>query len=91
MTNPIREFIPTAPVQPQAPVIKPSYELKSSILGKVSTPIVIGVGEYKIQVPSAPKSNCKKCLGKGYIGIDNTNKKIFICQKCYPNTILTKK
>jgi len=87
----IREYIPK-PIQPNTqPQPKPTYELKSTAIGKIVPPSIIGVGEYKIQVPHAPKSNCKKCMGKGYIGIDNKNKKVFICQKCYPNMTLNKK
>jgi hypothetical protein len=90
MTNPVREYVPTQPKPSNQPQPQPVYELKSTVTGKVLPPTIIGVGEYKIQVPFAPKSNCKKCMGKGYLGIDSNNKKVFLCQKCYPNMTLKK-
>ena len=86
MTEPIKEYTP-APIQPnKSNIPKPSYELKSTLTGKIMPPIFIGQGDIKIQVPHVPKENCKKCRGKGYLGIDTKNKKIFVCHKCYPPT-----
>ena len=90
MSQPIREYIPAQPKPTNQPQPQPVYELKSTVTGKVLPPTIIGVGEYKIQVPFAPKSNCKKCMGKGYLGIDSNNKKVFLCQKCYPSMTLKK-
>jgi len=88
MSEPI-EYIPK-PAQPNQNVPKPVYELKSTAAGKIMPPLVIGTKDIKVNVPHAPKNNCKKCFGKGYIGVDNKQKKIFMCQKCYPNAKLNK-
>ena len=81
---PIKEYIPT-PANNTKPSAPPStYELQSSLTGKPVAPSIIGIGENRVQVPHPPKSNCKKCFGKGYNGIDHKNKKMFLCPKCYP-------
>lgn len=40
----------------------------------------------EFKVPFPPKSNCKKCYGRGYVGIIKVGKQqgIAICRKCYP-------
>lgn len=38
------------------------------------------------KVPYPPKAKCKKCFGRGYIGIVTVGEQqgICICKKCYP-------
>jgi hypothetical protein len=38
------------------------------------------------KVPYPPKSGCKKCYGRGYVGIQHVGKQpgILYCKKCYP-------
>jgi hypothetical protein len=36
------------------------------------------------RVPHLPKANCKKCLGRGYIGYETASGNIIPCRKCYP-------
>ena len=38
----------------------------------------------KFQVPYPPKSGCKKCYGRGYIGFDPKTNSTLPCKKCYP-------
>jgi len=80
MTEPIREYVPSQPPVNKTPAT-PTYELKSTVAGKIHPPTFIGLGELKAQVPYPPKSNCKKCMGKGHLGLDIKNKKIFLCHK----------
>ena len=40
--------------------------------------------EAQIKVPYAPKDNCKKCYGRGYIGFESVSGKVMPCRKCYP-------
>ena len=89
MSEPI-EYIPK-PVQPNTNVPKPTYELKNTTVGKILPSVVIGTKDIRVTVPKAPKSNCKKCYGKGFTGVDNKQKKIFMCPKCYPNAKLNSK
>jgi hypothetical protein len=91
------EYTPQAPKQPEPP--KPIYELKKDVTGKpppVRGPQTIPVVKYvkvdgkeqrqevKIQVPHAPKSNCKKCHGRGYIGFESKSGNFIPCVKCFP-------
>lgn len=65
-----------------------SYELKKDVTGKV-TPNrnrrTINVYGQEMRVPYPPKSNCKKCWGRGFIGIikDKEQDKVLMCDKCY--------
>jgi hypothetical protein len=40
----------------------------------------------EFKVPYPPKSNCKKCYGRGYIGFvnDGGDRRLNLCQKCFP-------
>lgn len=42
--------------------------------------------EVPFKVPYPPKTNCKKCYGRGYIGVQTIGeqKDILYCKKCYP-------
>ena len=89
MSNPI-EYIPK-PIQPPTQNIpKPQYELKSTLVGKILPPIYLNCKDIRVKVPHLPKSNCKKCMGKGHMGVDSKQKKIFMCPKCYPDCSLTR-
>lgn len=90
MSDPIKEYIPK-PEQTNQPQPTPTYELKSSASGKISPRLTITVAGNKIEIPYLPKSNCKKCMGKGYLGYDVKQSKVFMCLKCYPNIVLNKK
>lgn len=83
MPDTIREYIPVQNNH-KANTPQPSYELKASLAGKKAGPIIIGYGNIKCQVPHAPKSNCKKCYGKGHLGIVAKTNTIILCHKCYP-------
>lgn len=40
--------------------------------------------EAELKVPFAPKANCKKCYGRGYIGFKANTAEVIPCLKCYP-------
>lgn len=72
---------------------KPSYELTTDVTG---TPPASSIKSLKdkngqeVKLPYPPKSNCKKCYGKGFLGYNNKNGRLIICIKCFP-AILGKK
>jgi len=65
---------------------QPTYELVHDVTGKPSSQDirVLKINGEEIKVPHPPKVNCKKCYGKGYIGVDHNKKVVFMCHKCYP-------
>lgn len=87
------------PQQPQnAPTPPPQYELKKDVTGEpppIRGSIFIEVlipdknnkrSKVQVQVPHLPKTNCKNCYGKGYVGFETKSQKILFCHKCYkPN------
>jgi hypothetical protein len=66
---------------------KPIYELKRDITGKPSPRqskfILKDPLGQDIELPHPPKSNCKVCYGKGFVGMDKKTKRLFLCGKCY--------
>ena len=78
----------------------PAYELKKDITGKPPVkrgPQTLKAIRYEEQedgtekkleiefrVPFAPKSNCKHCYGRGYVGFDSRTDGILVCRKCFP-------
>jgi hypothetical protein len=77
------------PVQPK-PVAetKPEYTLVEDVT-KQAPPRrgiqVLSDGKGKqLRAPYPPKVNCKKCYGRGYIGIDTSTGELMPCRKCYP-------
>ncbi len=80
------EYTPPQPKQVEPP--KPVYELKTDITGKPPPkrgPVFIkDLKGNELRVPYTPKSNCKKCYGRGYIGSDPRTGGILICKHCYP-------
>lgn len=90
------EYTPQAPKQPEPP--KPTYVLVNDVTGKpppVRGPQTIKVVKYvevdgkqqrqevNMQVPYAPKANCKKCHGRGYIGFESKSGNVIPCVKCF--------
>lgn len=90
------EYTPQQPKQQPAP--KPEFVLVNDMTGKPPPkrgPQVMKaymqdesgsqvVKQFKVPFP--PKPNCKKCFGRGYIGIEakTGNQGILLCKKCYP-------
>ena len=76
----------TPPVTQQTPP-EPQYELKKDITGKAPEPRGLFVLKDKngveVKLPHPPKAKCKKCMGRGFVGTDAANGKLFICMKCY--------
>ena len=67
---------------------KPEYTLVKDVTGK--PPEKHGPQTLKdnrgneIRVPFAPKSKCKRCWGRGYVGWDALEGGLILCKKCYP-------
>lgn len=62
------------------------YVLETDVTGKPlvdRTTKTISVYGTELKVPHLPKSNCKKCYGRGFLGIVG-NEKVIMCNKCYP-------
>ena len=88
------EYIPQVPQQP-APAA-PVYELKKDVTGKPPEkrgPQILTAThndkdgkevKFQFKVPYPPKSSCKICYGRGYIGWDIKTGAVFPCRKCYP-------
>lgn len=79
------------PQQAQTPSSAPTpeYTLINDLSGKPPPRkgpynIIDHMGR-KFTMPHEPTANCKRCCGKGYVGIDTKSKKIIICHKCYKN------
>ncbi len=87
------EYTPPTPKDTEQ---KPTYELQKDVTGKpppkrgpqiLKVPIKNEKGEtilVEAKVPRLPKANCKKCFGRGYIGLDLRTSKPCMCNKCYP-------
>jgi hypothetical protein len=66
---------------------KVEYQLEKAVTGKVEkkVPVVLEDKEgNKIRAPWAPKANCKRCLGRGYMGMSTITNVLLPCRKCYP-------
>lgn len=86
------------PQQPKQNVPKSEYVLVEDVTGDpppVRGPQLITVVKQnekkeqvkvQIQVPFPPNKKCKKCYGRGYIGVDSRNGNVLACKKCYPPT-----
>jgi hypothetical protein len=67
---------------------KTEYELVQDVSGK---PLVdrsvktISVYGTTLNVPFLPESNCRKCFGRGFVGISN-KENVVMCPKCYSPT-----
>jgi hypothetical protein len=75
---------PAPPVQPTVP---PSYELKQDVTGeelpKRGPQVLKDLKGNELPVPFAPKPHCKKCYGRGYVGVDAIKGGLIACRKCY--------
>jgi hypothetical protein len=63
------------------------YTLKKTITGKVPDPedcILKDAFGNKLKAPSPPNKKCKRCFGRGFIGLDKHTKILIPCRKCYP-------
>ena len=38
----------------------------------------------EFKVPFPPNNKCKKCYGRGFIGINVKTNEVVICKRCYP-------
>ena len=66
---------------------KPSYVLVNDVTGKPPEsrkPLVVKAYGLELSLPYPPKSNCKRCNGRGHIGVNFFNKNLIACKKCYP-------
>lgn len=84
----VLDYIPkpqqsTSSPQPSAPI---EYALVEDVAGNISDryPIIKDGNGKEIRLPRPLNKNCKKCLGKGYLGMNTLTKKLIICHKCYP-------
>ena len=75
------------PPQPAAPAAPVQYQLETTVVGKpVPTgPTVLQDGNgNKLRAPWPPKKNCKRCYGRGFVGLDTQSNELIPCRKCYP-------
>ena len=66
---------------------KIEYELEKTVAGVVEKKIPVVLEDKdgnKLRAPWAPKKNCKKCFGRGFIGRDSETQELIPCRKCYP-------
>ena len=90
------EYTPQSPKKIEAPA--PQFVLVNDVTGKPplkrGPQILRAYSQDKngkqvviqFKVPYPPKSNCKKCLGRGYLGVivREDARDIVICKKCFP-------
>jgi hypothetical protein len=85
MPEKILTFEPPATVStPAAPV---QYEIEKTIAGKPvrNAPVVLQDSwGNKLRAPHPPKSGCKRCYGRGFVGTDVKTNEMIPCRKCYP-------
>jgi hypothetical protein len=78
----------TPPTAKAPEPLKPVYELTTDVTGKPppkrGPTIIKDLKGNAMKMPYAPKPNCKKCYGRGYIGTDPRTNAILLCKKCYP-------
>ena len=95
MNEVVSPIIYTPQQPPSQPPPQPQYELKHDVSGEappVRGPIFIEASipgpnnertKVRVQVPHLPKSGCKLCYGKGYVGFEIKSQKVMFCHKCY--------
>ncbi len=90
------EYTPQQPKQKEAP--KPEFVLVEDMTGKPPPPrgpqVLQAYRQDKngkqvvlqFKVPYPPKSNCKRCRGRGYDGFikDGESYALNMCKKCFP-------
>ena len=66
---------------------KVEYKLEQTIIGKPGkpTPVILEdkLGN-KLRAPWAPNKKCKRCYGRGFVGLDAHTTELIPCRKCYP-------
>lgn len=78
-------YTPPVPTQQAAP--PPQYDLVKDVTGEA--PVQRGPFILKdrngtaVKMPHAPKQNCKKCHGRGYLGMNAKDGHLIFCHKCY--------
>ena len=76
------------PTQPQAPTPAPEYVLVEDVTGKPpparGPQTLSDTKGHKLKVPYLPKANCKRCYGRGYVGVDIKINQLTPCRRCYP-------
>jgi len=81
----VMDYTPKAEPSPVAAPV--SYDLQKDVTGKPVPKrinVITDTKGNKVRVPFAPRSNCKKCYGRGYIGNNMADGSMVICRKCYP-------
>jgi len=90
------EYTPQQPKQKEAS--KPEFVLVNDVTGKAPSkrgPQVLQAYRQdnngkqvvvQFKVPYPPKSNCKRCYGRGYVGFVKTGEShaLDVCKKCFP-------
>lgn len=76
------------PKQAEQKVPAPAYALVKDVTGKPAPKRgVQTLPDSKgrvFKVPYPPKSNCKKCNGRGFVGLDVKTQEVVVCKKCFP-------
>jgi hypothetical protein len=66
---------------------KVEYTLETTVAGKVEKKVPVTLEDKsgnKLRAPWAPKKNCKRCHGQGFVGLNSATKELIPCRKCYP-------
>lgn len=76
------------PQQPKPQPAPPTqYDLVKDVTGKPPEHrgefILTDKNGTKVRMPHAPKSNCKRCHGRGFVGTDAKTGRLVVCHKCY--------
>lgn len=65
-----------------------TYELTKDVTGKPpekrGVHVITDKAGTQVKLPYPPKTKCKKCYGRGYVGIEVKSGRFVICRKCYP-------
>ena len=72
---------------PVVPTQQGQYELQQDVTGKFEKkePVILeDTRGNKLRSPWAPKKNCKRCYGRGYVGLNVATNEMIPCRKCYP-------
>lgn len=73
--------------------MNPEYELVNDITSESDSgkkyPTTLKYNQFNVKVPHSPKKNCKKCSGKGILGVNVVTNMPVICSKCYPGLHLS--
>ena len=63
------------------------YQLEQTVAGKPEKkePVVLEdrLGN-KLHAPWAPNKKCKRCYGRGFVGLNRDTNELSPCRKCYP-------